>query len=696
LGWLKLLKGVFRFSLFDGVLYGTVRRVNLGFPLEDKTMKKLVATMIVLVPILFLAGCSDDVTNVNAENYSDGRVIATVHGIVTDGTDNARLSGVRVWTSVNGGIVSTTTNDQGYYALANLVSGVYIVSFEHPVTTKQGNYAVTHFDVDVPTLDDIDQEAIPHSQDFHMSIAEDIDLFPMNAGLSGQVFKQIDPDNAAPAEGVTVIADFAAWNIAGDEITAVTDVDGNYAFADLPATPNVNLRSLPFNDGTNNYGGDNVNANLVPGADVFADPLLVDRAGIDAIILENNFSFDPFPVDGNVEIEFSLPMDADHSEVTLWNGPNQVPCDVTWNDPTNTMVTLDPIPVLLPGTWYDLDIDVWTTDGVNYDIMPGFGTVGGIEFLSSNLESADGVFDNFDPASPIELTFNMPPDLDNMGTMFGLTLDGGYVVWVDVSLSGNTVTLTPTGGLTAGEEYNVWWDACSAYAGDCTSDDIDFETALSIPAPGAVTGFALQDPDAVFDFDEDTFPFEWDEVDGAMGYGIFAMNDATKSDFVLVGDFAGTMGSAFLPDDVFGDDPLADGVEVTFQIVAYNMGGTGPMSGNVAITDEFPPTINIINQVGSANNGTGDPVTVTINVECTNEPLDEDTEPSVTIVEDGGDAGYTLPESAVSFEFTSETTGTFTLTIPATTDASGDRFMVEGFMDTSGNEQEAFEEINLF
>ena len=119
-------------------------------------MKSPISLLLMMLVIIALAGCTSegDVMNINEEGYSNGRVLGQIHGIVYDSITNDRVGGVAVSTAVNGGIVQTTTNDNGYYALANLPSGEYEITFVAPtVDTKAVNYSVSMTDFDVPDID---------------------------------------------------------------------------------------------------------------------------------------------------------------------------------------------------------------------------------------------------------------------------------------------------------------------------------------------------------------------------------------------------------------------------------------------------------------------------------------------------------------------------------------------------------------
>ena len=87
--------------------------------LLTKKMKPIISLSLILT-ILLLVGCDDSVTNNYPDTDTNGRVIGTVHGVVTDANTNTRLNSAKVTTVVDGDILSTITDSLGYYAITNL------------------------------------------------------------------------------------------------------------------------------------------------------------------------------------------------------------------------------------------------------------------------------------------------------------------------------------------------------------------------------------------------------------------------------------------------------------------------------------------------------------------------------------------------------------------------------------------------
>ena len=661
-------------------------------------MKSLLLMSLTLISLLLAIGCSDEVANNEffvTEGYTDGRVDGTVHGIVYDGADNARLSGVAVYAIVDGVVTRSTTNAEGYYVFSNLESGDYAFTFKAPPGDRAYSYAMSELQVTIPDITDFDMEDIPHSQDIPWSSREDISLYPLSARLSGQVFRRTDDENALPAAGVTVIADFPGFGISVNEFTAVTTATGDYSFDALPATGTTHLRSVPFSDGTNNFGEAAVVAPLTPGALSFADPMVALRSGIDPIIQSNNFAYGGFPVDGSPEFVFSTPMNAARTEIGLLNGLNPVPATITWDGDTG--VTIDPVPALLTGTTYTIDIDAETVDGVPYAAALTFATVPAISLVATNLETADGLYLDYPHDQDITLEFSAVPDLAHLDGYFELTRDGGATeVYVSVSLNGSTVTLAPPGGLTPGTSYALDYLVHSPILGDFTTAIIDFTTARSLAPPPLVQGFMLSNPGLAYDYDDDAFSFDWNFLDDVDGFEIFAQNDADRSDFVRVGSFAAgsVTGGVSLPAGIFGAAPLSHGVSVSFRIVAYNDAGYGPLSGTVSVEDTVVPVLDTlfgiggVLQIGTADNNPG-ANTVTMTVEFrTTEPLDPGEVPDISVANGGGTNPYVLPESAIEYSYLPMGI-LLTITIVPNADGSGDTLIISDMADTSGISMQA-------
>ena len=199
---------------------------------------------------LLVTGCDLDQNlsgDESSDNYTDGRVIGTIHGVVKAAYTSARLKDIVVTTTVKGEIYWVFTNDVGHYAITNLSPGNYELTF-----SGSDGYAIRSTDEDILTLQSIGVIDMATSEDFHYTVTQDMSLYSLSAGLTGAVYTKQDDENTTLAgAGVTVIADYEAV-FSPNWYSAVTDSDGVYSFSNLPATE-VSIKTMPFSDGTYDY-----------------------------------------------------------------------------------------------------------------------------------------------------------------------------------------------------------------------------------------------------------------------------------------------------------------------------------------------------------------------------------------------------------------------------------------------------------
>ena len=133
-------------------------------------------------------GTDEAVVSVIVEPAHD-RVYGTVHGLVTDYNNSERIENVTVTWGYDGSILSTITDQTGYYILSDLHPGDYEISF------NKGNYAIGRINITIPTIDEIgpDWEAEMDIGDgYYISKTFDIRLYSLNASVSGIIYKEID------------------------------------------------------------------------------------------------------------------------------------------------------------------------------------------------------------------------------------------------------------------------------------------------------------------------------------------------------------------------------------------------------------------------------------------------------------------------------------------------------------------------
>ena len=651
-----------------------------------------------LMIMLFAWGCGDDqeIVNYNEENNIDGRVVGSVHGVVADNETNERLEGILVTWASRGAIHSTTTNSLGYYAITNLSPGDYEITF-----SGSDMYAVSLICVEVEDLDDVGIDEYPHEQNFHFSYYEDVDLYMLNAAVTGFVYARQDNETTAIAPGVTVIADFDGYDLADEDYLTVTDATGAYLFDGIPATNSVSLRTMPFSDGTYEYGvGAIMPTTLRANDTVLAAPIIATIAPATPFVLINNFDNDDFALTDDLVLTFSKTIDPASVTISLSSVAfGTVQYSSSWaNDIT---LTINPFAPLQANTTYDLVISGMAMDNSPFTVTYAFNTVTGIQFVSTNLERVDGLFDEFAVDADITLVFDMPVDLSVHSGWVVLSDATPQFVATDVTAVAETVTIDPDYDLEPGSNYSLSYRIYSTIEGDYDERVIPFSTAEVVTAPVAVTGFAL-DMGAGWDADYNTtavdFTWENDPTADVDYYYIYARDDYMNSDFVRV---AFVVASNYLYDqsltvtlpasfDYFAgapQTPFLFGTEVSYGITAYNDAGESPVSTLIAVTDGTAPTPNLTKDGGgTCNNPGGSPMTVTLSLTMGGEYM-ADVAPTVNVVEAGGDPAAALDETTVTFEWDPDmNSGTFTFTVPAATNYAGDEFRVTGLEDTSGNQ----------
>ena len=649
-----------------------------------------------IMSILLIIGCQQ------ADSKNDdeaGRVIGSIHGIVSDANTNARLADIVVTVIDNGNTVTVTTDTLGYYAIRNLSSGNFDVTF-----SGDSAYAISRTTVYIPLISQIvgtpEWPDGDFQEDFFYSENADMNLFALNSSITGTVYTVEDSENTSMASNVTLIADFSAYDISPDKYTASSNSQGVYTFSDLPSAPSTTIRSMPFNDGTFNYNVQATNVALVPDGTASAGVMLLTIGGDAPFIVQNNFENNDFEIGDDITITFSKAMLASSFEISLTGAGGDVGVDASWD--SDVALIISPyVNYLQANTNYTLDLFGYSLDNNLFSQSLNFNTQDGIEFVHTNLEMVDGIFNNFAVNNNIEINFTMPIDLDNYNGYVTLTDESSAQVSTVETLSNGSMTLVinPLYNLEPGQTYGLVYRVYSNIEGDFDMGSFNFSTAADVSLPGQVTGFAVTMGDNwEADWTTTFITFEWDNDPDADSYSIYANDNAANSDFIRIGSYgaqdfvlsqSGSINLNSYPQfDLFDDDgiqtPFSDGTELTFKILAENTAGEGAFSAGIVVSDGTPPT-GSMNQSGTAlNNSTTDSQTFTINF-STSEYLDG-SDPGYSIIENGGDANYVIPNSAVAYEWDADLRGgVFTITVPPNSDGRGDLFLVSQVIDNSNN-----------
>lgn len=318
---------------------------------------KISTCLICLLVFCLFYSCENDPTNYQFVS-DDGRVIATVHGIVQNANTNERLANVTVNYVENGTIKSTTTDSSGYYTISGLTSGSYVLIF-----SGSDLYTITKETIYIPSIDEIRGE-FPSEKDYKYSVTNNAVLYKKNAGFTGKLYAEDANGDLNISAGVTIIADFNNYRNANEiepsVFSTTTNEEGVFIFdKNLPALY-VNIYSLPFEIDGVNYVLSSLSdeVKLIPAVNQKVDDLVANVLSDEAKILSSPFNENDFPVDENISIVFSKSMNANSIDIELQdiNTGDKFYCISSWSE-NNTILSIDPYDTLDAGVTYRLTLE---------------------------------------------------------------------------------------------------------------------------------------------------------------------------------------------------------------------------------------------------------------------------------------------------------------------------------------------------
>lgn len=441
--------------------------------MKNHVKKKMntIVSLLFIFAILLVLGCNDEITN--NYNNTDGRVIGSIHGVVTDAYSNARVSGVEVTTVVNGKMLTTLTDSLGYYSITNLTTGNYEISY-----SGKSSYATGRATVSIPDLQEIGITEVPTTEDFLFSEKMDIDLYMLSAGVTGKVWTKFDAENTNLASGVVVVADFSNYDISPDKYTTTTNSDGSFTFENLPATGNVNLITMPFNNGISNYSVNSISAILIPNVITIANNIILSIDQSTPFIVQNNFMNNNFNLYDDLVLTFSKEMDPSSFYTSLSSTEfGNVEYEATWNS-SNVTLNINPFVALQVNQTYYLTINGKSKDNNVFSETFTFQTKHGIQFVKTNLERIDGVFNEFSIFNNIEITFSENIDLNNKDGYTYLINENSEIEQTTNSLSSDSRTLiiNPIENMKYDHNYTLSYKVYSTYERDYAIGLISFRT----------------------------------------------------------------------------------------------------------------------------------------------------------------------------------------------------------------------------
>ncbi len=653
---------------------------------------------------LLIIACSEHTVQPPAE-LANGRVTGTVHGLIYDNTTQSLFGSgdVTVTWVVDGATESTVTDSLGYYIITDLPPGDYTIHFIHSSV-----YAVGQIVVHVPTLEEILYSTgsfgspPPTDKDYDHTISQDITLYKKNAGIQGTVYKKESDQLTSPAAGVTVIADHDtddhdSYNIHPDSYSTVTNSSGFFSFDSLPSTPDVNIVTLPYNDGTNEYACYERTEILCRNQTRTMDDIILTINSPEPFISQNNFfNVHNFPLTDNLTCTFSKTMHASSFKYSLYHGGTHVECDTTWSH--NISLTIDPGVDLLPNTNYTLTLYGESTDEHNFYLDTMFTTQNGIEFISTNLERIEGLYDKFPVDQDIILSFSMEVNINHPDLMLYIEDSDNNPIYLNtpsLSSDSKTITLSHPNTLEPEQEYTLSYDVYSTILGDHVSDIITFTTASSDQVPGQVTGFSLISPSSNnIDWNTTSMTFRWNTLESADWYAIFAEDNYNNSDRIFIDGvddidymtrqtMSITLPSEF---DYYEGDviqtPFLNGTEVTFYIAAGNDAGMGQLK-SISTTDNLNPDLELNYHHGGPIDNSGNSTAANIYLEFTST-TGEYLNPSTLNVTTSDDSLTYMSVNWYS-EHNDKNAGMIRISISPEYDATNETITIK-CEDTSGNE----------
>jgi hypothetical protein len=663
---------------------------------KEYPMKKIVWLIpYLLLTILLLAGCEDR-TTVQTENRGEafnGRVIGTLHGVITMQGTNTPMSGVRVLYSIAGSNLETISDANGYYRIDNLREATYSISYLSPDTNYAdwGEVVAVQYD---------SANAHPTDVDYLVVISRNVMMFRRDAAVSGYVFARLDNETTMPAVG----AEIKAMGFAGvlnAEFSTTTDQNGRYTLSGLPATPNCQIMAMPWVGGGVNFGLGVTQANLVSGATVNAANIVLAPATVNIVVLSNNFGNGSFPIDGGLVLVVNKPLE-DSSLVIILNR-GATPIQTVFNvDTSGLVLTIDPVVLLRASTNYALTVNGRGMDYSAFTYGPvTFSTERGIELVSTTVLRQDGfVRDDVDLDETLSFTFNREIAVshdDNDAWVRRGTTD--ILVNWSISQDQKTLSITPLGSYRENTLYTIGFLLYSSLPEDCTAATYNFTTVMEPSPLGQVTGLA-QDDTAHVDWNTTQIWLNWNAMANVVTYQVYGYDTYNVTDYRWIANYPATRISGTernqiaLPtefDWLVGDGmqtPFTNGIDGKFFVRAINAVDEGPFSAELTVSDMVAPRITALTQDRSANNTS--PTTPAI-VSCRFGTLHEycmSTPPSWHFEEAGGNPSYHIPDNAATWQWDANMrNGTLRVTVPASSNGAGDRLLLWGVYDNSGNMQ---------
>ncbi len=327
--------------------------------MKNKNIFKLI-TAAILVAMISLAGC---------QKMEIVKVVGFIQGHAFDGNTNTPLDSVKVVWMVAGVKDSVTATADDGYLIKDLPQGDYSIwCSKANYTTVVTNIAIQNTDISTTT--------VRGGENKEQVITYNPNLYPLNAGLHGRLYKNENGINI-PIAGATVQIDYngayrddeESYRFIPNLYQATTDADGYYTFSNIPATRGE-IRFLDYTD-TNgevySYTASN-SVFLQSGQNIAYQNIYMSRVTDQIRLTATNLwtapneSNEDFAVADDITLTFNKNVNETNTTnlgyVYLENSAGAlIASTITYTD---NVITINPDEDLSENTWYRVRYDVYS------------------------------------------------------------------------------------------------------------------------------------------------------------------------------------------------------------------------------------------------------------------------------------------------------------------------------------------------
>lgn len=507
-----------------------------------------------------------------------------MHGFIKDIHTNELLPDVTIIWYENDTPNTVVTDANGFYYIPEIIEGE-----SHEMIFSCTGYATATYHL---------------GEMYDEDIEKNFEMYGLNASFQGTVYFQQSDESIIPGAGAVVEVKIdglkeGLMDLTPGRWTATADADGHYMFQALPVLPGMSAKVMPHYETNYVYESEALNLNLVPNGSFTHDYKIIAQSNDAPFIVSNNLEYSDgeFPVDGVFELTFSKSMDTS-SIVLDFDGTLATTYDKIWEE-NDTKLVIDPVLALQLEKTYTVRV----TSGRSVDNVPlaevfefNFRTPDKIKLVETNLIKVEGEeYDNYRIGDPITLRFDKDIDWtrtqEELETQDIRLLDpDDNIVEIDVTYSGNTLTITPANDLDENTGlyklfYKVWQISESSNAfvtnNGIGATGIRFQTQSTDVLPDQVTN--VHPYADIYTTAMNTIWMEWDEVAGAEHYRVYAKDNDTGADFILVEQTNADSTHHLITLAELGEKPFENGQTVTFHVTAVNTAGEGPASADEEI-----------------------------------------------------------------------------------------------------------------